>query len=117
MNNSPWAKFTTSVMPKISVNPDATSARIMPTTMPFTVWMRICSMGMACRNCWRTAMLDSQVFLDHRVVGSELRGQSVVPDHALFHDVGALARLKRQRDVLLHQKDCHPFPVQRADDF
>ena len=35
MNNSPWAKFTTSMMPKISVSPDAISARIMPVTMPF----------------------------------------------------------------------------------
>ena len=39
MNNSPWAKFTTSMMPKISVSPEAISARIMPVTMPFTVWM------------------------------------------------------------------------------
>ena len=40
MNNSPCAKFTTSMMPKISVSPEATSARIMPVTMPFTVWIR-----------------------------------------------------------------------------
>ena len=39
MNNSPCAKFTTSMMPKISVSPEATSARIMPVTMPFTVWI------------------------------------------------------------------------------
>ncbi len=39
MNNSPCAKFTTSMMPKISVRPDATSARIMPVTMPFIVWI------------------------------------------------------------------------------
>ena len=41
MNNSPCAKFTTSMMPKISVRPDATSARIMPVTMPFNVWITI----------------------------------------------------------------------------
>ncbi len=39
MNSSPWAKFTTSMMPKISVSPEAISARIMPVTMPFTVWI------------------------------------------------------------------------------
>ena len=47
MNSSPWAKFTTSMMPKISVSPEAISARIMPVTMPFTVWMMMRSMGMA----------------------------------------------------------------------
>jgi hypothetical protein len=41
MNSSPCAKFTTSMMPKIRVSPEATSARIMPVTMPFTVWMMI----------------------------------------------------------------------------
>ena len=47
MNSSPWAKFTTSMMPKISVSPEATSARIMPVTMPLTVWIRSRSKGMA----------------------------------------------------------------------
>ena len=46
MNSSPCAKFTTSMMPKISVSPEATSARIMPVTMPFIVWMISRSMGM-----------------------------------------------------------------------
>ena len=46
MNSSPWAKFTTSMMPKISVRPEATSARIMPVTMPLTVWMTMMSQGM-----------------------------------------------------------------------
>ena len=41
MNSSPWAKLTTSMMPKISVRPEAISAKIMPVTMPFTVWIRI----------------------------------------------------------------------------
>jgi hypothetical protein len=41
MNSSPCAKFTTSMMPKMRVSPDATRARIMPVTMPLTVWMMI----------------------------------------------------------------------------
>ena len=45
MNSSPWAKLTTSMMPKIKVSPEATSARIMPVTMPLTVWIRIWSNG------------------------------------------------------------------------
>ena len=45
MNSSPWAKFTTSMMPKISVRPDAINARIIPVTMPFKVWMRNSSIG------------------------------------------------------------------------
>ena len=45
MNSSPWAKFTTSMMPKIRVRPEATSARIMPATMPLTVWTRMISQG------------------------------------------------------------------------
>jgi hypothetical protein len=47
ITRSPWAKFTTSMMPKIRVSPDATSARIMPLTRPLTVWMRIWSSGTA----------------------------------------------------------------------
>ena len=41
MKSSPWAKFTTSMMPKISVSPEAISARIIPVTIPFTVWIKI----------------------------------------------------------------------------
>ena len=47
MNSSPWAKLTTSMMPKISVRPEATSARIMPVTRPFTVWIRMRSQGIS----------------------------------------------------------------------
>ena len=47
MNSSPWAKLTTSMMPKMSVRPEATSARIMPVTMPLTVWMTMMSQGMS----------------------------------------------------------------------
>ena len=45
ITRSPWAKFTTSMMPKISVRPEATRARIMPLTSPLTVCTRICSTG------------------------------------------------------------------------
>src|ERR1700681_3514601 len=96
MNSSPWAKFTTSMMPKISVNPEATSARIMPLTMPLIVWMMICS-----------SILDPQILADDRIVHAQLGGRGVVADDALLHDVDPLARLERQRDVLLDQQDRH----------
>ena len=51
MNNSPCAKLTTSMMPKMSVRPEATSARIMPVTTPFTVWMISKSTGMLWKKC------------------------------------------------------------------
>ena len=35
---------------------------------------------------------------------------------ALLHDVDALARLERQRHVLLDQQDGHALPVQHVDD-
>ena len=50
MNNSPCAKLTTSMMPKISVRPEATSARIMPVTMPLMVWISSRSSGMFWKN-------------------------------------------------------------------
>ena len=46
ITRSPCAKLTTSMMPKISVSPEATSARIMPLTSPLTVCTRIWSTGM-----------------------------------------------------------------------
>src|SRR6266550_927565 len=105
MNNSPWAKFTTSMMPKINVNPEAISARIMPVTMPLTVWMRICS-----------AMLHAQILVDDRIVHPQLGGCGVVPDDAFLHDVDALAGLEGERDILLHHQDRHALPVERIDD-
>ena len=36
--------------PKIRVSPEAIRARIMPVTMPLTVWITIASQGMFCRN-------------------------------------------------------------------
>ena len=47
MKSSPWAKLTTSMMPKIRVRPEATRARIIPVTMPLTVWMTMRSHGIA----------------------------------------------------------------------
>ena len=46
MNSSPWAKFTTSMIPKMRVSPEATRARIMPVTIPLMVWIRIWSRRM-----------------------------------------------------------------------
>src|SRR6266702_3680589 len=95
MNNSPWAKFTTSMMPKISVSPDAISARIMPVTMPFRVWMTNSSIGKSAKNERIAAILHSEILLD---------------------DVVALARFERQRHVLLDQEDRDAFAMQRIDD-
>ena len=105
MNSSPWAKLTTSMMPKISVRPEATSARIMPVTMPLIVWIRIrCSSGRSIghtpRYWWMTGSFDAQ-----------LGGRGVVAHHALFHDVDPLARLEGQRHVLLDQQHRDPFAL------
>src|SRR6266581_5454935 len=105
MNSSPCAKLTTSMIPKISVSPDATRARIKPLTTPLSVWMRKASMR-----------LDSQVLMDDGVVGAQLGGRRVVADDALFHDVHAVTDLERQRHVLLHEEDGHALAVEHADD-
>src|SRR5215475_11886457 len=116
MNSSPCAKFTTSMMPKISVSPEATSARIMPATMPLTVWIRICCSGIVSRNCPSAPILHSEIAVDDRIVDIELARERVVTDHALLHEIGALARRKRQRHVLLDQQDRHALAMQRRDD-
>ena len=110
MNSSPCAKLTTSMMPKISVRPEATSARIMPVTMPLTVWMTMRSQGMSMphntpRYWWMTGSLT---------LSSAARG--VVAHRALLHEVDALAGLERQRHVLLDQQDGDALPVQHVDD-
>src|ERR1700730_9410838 len=117
MNSSPCAKFTTSMMPKINVSPDATSARIMPVTMPLSVWIRICSYGMAWNNPLMSSILHSQILVDDRVVHRELGRWAMMADGALLHDVHALARFQRERHVLLHQQDRHAITVQHVDDF
>src|SRR5262245_40992737 len=99
MNSSPCAKLTTSIMPKMSVSPEATSAKIMPVTMPLTVWMTMISQGM----CANSPMPShSQVSMDDRIVHRELRGGGMVADRPLLHEVDALAGLERERHVLLH---------------
>src|SRR5690349_21889098 len=109
MNNSPWAKFTTSMMPKMRVSPEATSARIIPVTMPLTVWMMIMSQGMS-------TVSHSQVFVNDGMIDRQVRGCGVVLYRPLFHEVDALAGRQCQRYVLLHEQDRHAVPVQDVDD-
>ena len=112
MNNSPWAKLTTSMMPKISVSPDATSARIMPVTMPLTVWItdddrqgKLGTSPQTPRYWWMTGSSTSSS-----------DGRGVVAHHALLHEVDALAGGEGERHVLLDQQDGDAFPVQHVDD-
>src|SRR6478735_3041634 len=116
MNNSPWAKFTTSMMPKMSVRPEAISARIMPVTMPFSVWMTNSSKGKSLKNERIAAILHPEILLDDVVADLEVGGQRVMPDRALLHDVDPLTRLQGQRHVLLDQENRDAFVVQRVDD-
>src|SRR5258708_4130940 len=116
MNNSPWAKFTTSMMPKIKVSPEAMSARIMPVTMPFSVWMTNSSIGKSAKNARTAAILHSEILLDDVVADLEIGRFGVMANGALLHDVDALARFKRQRHVLLDQEDGDALAMQRIDD-
>src|ERR1700746_3715749 len=116
MNSSPWAKLTTSMMPKISVRPEAISARIMPVMMPFTVWIWICLYGIARRNSHKCVMLHPQILMDDRVVDLELGRRAVMPHFAFLHDVDALTGLERERHILLHKQNRHALPVQHLDD-
>src|SRR5215472_4438234 len=116
MNSSPCAKFTTSMMPKISVSPEAISARIMPVTTPLTVWIRNWSNGKLCRTFNSIAILDPQELLDDRIVHGQARRGRMMADRALLHEIDPLARFQRQRDVLLDQKDCDALLMQCIDD-
>src|SRR5215212_673219 len=116
MNSSPWAKFTTSMMPKISVSPEAISARIMPVTMPFKVWMTNSSTGKSAKNERIAAILHPEILLDDGIADLEVGRERVVADRALLHDVDPLAGLERQRHVLFHQKNRDAFVVQRIND-
>src|ERR1051325_3245426 len=100
MNSSPWAKFTTSMMPKISVSPEAISARIMPVTMPLIVWMRIWSNGMSAKKAAMVSISDSEILLDDGVADPELGRGRLVTDGAFFHQIDALACFQGQRHVL-----------------
>src|SRR6267142_5456024 len=108
MKRSPCAKLTMSMIPKIRVSPEATSARIMPFTSPLTICTRICSYGMIAS--------DSQVLVDGGVVGPELDGGRVMTDDALLHDVDAVGHVESQGNVLLDQQDGHAVPVEDVDD-
>src|SRR6516165_10446899 len=99
MNSSPWAKLTTSMMPKIRVSPEATSARIMPVTTPLIVWISSWSKGMC--------MLDAQVLMDHSIVDLQRGSRRVMPDEAFFEYVDPLGRRQCQRHVLLDKKHRH----------
>src|SRR5215813_4760640 len=101
---SPWAKLTTSMMPKMRVSPDATTASTMPLTRPLMVWTMI----------WST--LDPQVLVDDARIGAQGSGGRVVADVALLHDVNALGRLERERNVLLDEQDGDALPVERVHD-
>src|SRR5687767_12696275 len=109
ISRSPWAKFTTSMIPKIRVSPEATSARIMPLTSPFTVCTRNWSNGMA-------ATLDPQVLVNDGVVGAEGGRGGLVPDGALLHDVHPIGHGERERHVLLDEQDRHALLVEDLDD-
>src|SRR5439155_1688566 len=108
MRNSPCAKLTTSMMPKIRVNPDATSARIIPLTMPFSVWITKCAN--------ETAISHAEILVDDGVTDAQLRGRRVVAHDALFNDVDPLAGEEGQRHILLDQQHRHGLAVQHLDD-
>src|SRR4051812_17134859 len=117
MNSSPWAKFTTSMIPKISVSPDAISARIMPVTMPLSVWMINNCQGKSPKKARiDAAILHSEILFDDVVADLKVGRSSLMADRALLHDVDALTGLKRQRHVLLDQQDRNAFAVKRVDD-
>src|SRR5271156_798874 len=97
MKSSPCAKLTTSMMPKIKVSPEATRAKIMPVTMPLTVWIRISSMGMP--------TLHSQILMDDRIVDPQVGRHGVVSNDAFLDDVDPLAGFQGQRHILLDQQD------------
>ena len=59
---------------------------------------------------------NSEVLVNDRIVDGQLRGGRLVADGALLHEVDALARLQRQRHVLLDQQDGDAFLVQDVDD-
>src|SRR3974390_826225 len=120
MNSSPCAKLTTSMMPKISVRPEAISARIMPVTMPLTVWIRTWSSGKPWMICTSIVIarpwLDPEILLDDGIAPAQARRRRVVADRTLLHEVDALACLEGKRHVLLDQEDGDALLVQRRDD-
>src|SRR5438552_674202 len=112
MKSSPWAKLTTSIMPKIRVSPEATNARIMPVTMPLIVWISSWSNGMLERNC----TLHAQILMDDGGVGAQLRCHRVVAHHALLDQVDPPSRREGQWNVLLDQQHRDVVLPQDFDD-
>src|SRR6266851_622533 len=108
IRNSPCAKLTTSMMPKISVKPEATSARIMPLTMPFSVWITKCAN--------ESPMSDAEILVDDGVADAQLRGRGVVAHDTLLDDVDPLAGEQGEWHVLLDQQHRHGLAVQHLDD-
>src|ERR1700722_3020830 len=108
MNSSPWAKLTTSMIPKIKVKPEATSARIMPVTTPLIVWIRIWSSGISISN--------AEILVNHGVVHLQFRGQGMVTHHTLLDEIDAPAGFEGQWHVLFDKEDRDAFTTQHADD-
>src|SRR5262249_3389578 len=98
MNSSPWAKLTTSMMPKISVSPEAISARIMPVTMPFTVWIRIWSKGMEERKSIATSL---PIRVDRGTAARIRRAVCAAPPHPEERPQGASRRMRWPGSCLL----------------
>src|SRR4029077_9177926 len=106
--NSPWAKLTTSMIPKIRVKPEATRARIMPVTTPLIVWMSIWSSGIS--------MSHAEILVDYGVVHLQLRSEGVMAHRAFLDEIDPPARCEGQRHVLLDEKDGDALVSQDADD-
>src|SRR2546425_3233628 len=104
IKRSPWAKLTMSMIPKMSVRPEATIARTIPFTRPWRVWMMIWSMS------------DPQVLVNDTLIGAQLGRGSVVAHRALLHDVDASGGVERQGHVLLDQENGHSVPMERVHD-
>src|SRR6266403_1006852 len=126
------------MMPKMSVSPEATSARIIPFTRPFRSWTATCSStlsgprrrapppaGAAPRQRARAGPAppdaraggsNAEVAVDHRVARAELGGRRHVAHGALLHDVDAIADVEGERHVLLDEQNGHPLLVKRVDD-
>src|SRR5689334_11675271 len=68
--------------------------------------------------CWRRpaprTVLDAQLFTGDRTVAQLVR-RRLEDDHALFHDVAAIADAQRDARVLLDQQHGDTEPLQLAD--
>src|SRR2546428_14128479 len=67
--------------------------------------------------CWRLptpSVLDAQLFTGHRAV-AQLARRGFEDDHALLHDVAAVAHAQRDARVLLDEQHGHAQPLELAD--